>query len=180
MEMAAGTDAWTTIHVFGAVGFGLLATAALIELAARQPGSERSTAETIGLAGATVFGVMAMITMTIDGFTNPALASLRGTPGAEHLKAALLGMESGLAAIGYGGFGLAAALAVTARLLRLRGAAARAVAGVASLALVAFALGAILYIGMGIQALALLMAPTPLAMAWFILVGVRSVRGSAA
>jgi hypothetical protein len=176
VEMAAAIEAWTMIHVFGAVGFGLLATAALIELGTRERTPARSTVETLGLAGATVFGVMAMITMTIDGFTNPVLASLRGIPGAESFEAALLGMESGLAAIGYGGFGIAAALAVTARLFQLRGTAARAAAAIAALALLSFAMGAILYIGMGIQPLGVLMAPSPLAMAWFVFAGLRGVR----
>lgn len=178
VEMAAGTEAWTMIHVFGALGFGLLATAAVIELSSRQGASARSTLEIFGLAGATVFGVMAMITMTIDGFTNPVLASLREVPGTESLEAALLGMESGLAAIGYGGFGLAAAIAVTARLFQLEGTAARGTAGIAALALMSFALGAILYIGLGVQPLAVLMAPAPLAMAWFVFVGARGVRAS--
>lgn len=178
VEMAAGSEAWTMIHVFGALGFGLLATAALIALSTREGTSARSTPEIFGLAAATVFGVMAMITMTIDGFTNPVLASLRGVPDAESLEAALLGMESGLAAIGYGGFGLAAAVAVTTRGVRLRGTAARAAAVIAALALVSFGMGAILYIGLGIRPLAVLMAPAPLAMAWFIFVGARSVRAS--
>ncbi len=178
VEMAAGVETWTMIHVFGALGFGLLATAAVIELAAGARTSGRSTPETLGLAGATVFGVMAMITMTIDGFTNPVLASLRGIPDAGSLETALLGMESGLAAIGYGGFGIAAALVVTARLLQLRGTVARGAAAIAALALLSFAVGAILYIGMGIQPLGVLLAPSPLAMAWLAFAGMRGVWGS--
>lgn len=161
--------AWTAVHMIGAIGFGLIAIAALIQLTT---GNAPNRAGITGLAALTLFGVVAMIAMAVDGFLNPALASIQGETGATAITTAFLSAEQAFASFGYGGFGIAGALVVASHIPRM-GTPMRIASGIAIAALLAFAGAGILYIGMGISALGPLFASGIFVFAYFTLWGAR-------
>lgn len=168
--------AWTAVHLAGAVGMGLLAVAAVHQLAAgRAPGPLAS----IALSGIVVFGLVATLAIAVDGFASPALAAVDGSPAGEEIRTVVLAVEQALAVFGYGGFGIAGALTIAAHMGRA-GWGMRIAATIGILAFLLLAAAGIVYIGMGVGALAVGFAGMPLVSLWFVMLGVRELMGRGA
>lgn len=159
--------AWTTVHVIGAIGAGLIAIACLLLLVG---GQIASRLQSFGLAGLTLAAFATMLTMAIDGFLNPALFQLG--PDQAGVVTAFVEIERAFASFSFGAFGILGALLIISHFARL-GTPMKIAGAIGVLGHLAYAIGGIVYIGMGVSALGPTMAGSLLAFAWYVLWGAR-------
>jgi hypothetical protein len=165
--MAGEFTAWTTVHVLGAIGIGLIAIAALLLLTG---GQTATRSQAFALAGLTLAAFATMLTMAIDGFLNPALATMGGEQAG--VVAAFVEIERAFASFSFGAFGIFGALLILTHFAGL-GTPMKIAAVIGVIGHSALAIGGIVYIGMGVTALGPTMAGTLLVFAWYTLWGAR-------